>query len=122
MMVDFLSSASCSFASSDSPSIRGMLNVGHHHVHVRIGVDLLQRFQPVMREDERHRASRIWRRNICSTNASRSGSSSTKRMVAVMRLPESRIDFLTQRREVDRLGQQAFGAALDPFLRVSASP
>jgi hypothetical protein len=32
--------------------------------------------------------ARIWWRNFCSTSASRSGSSSTKRIVAVMQLAE----------------------------------
>ena len=56
MMVDFLSSASCSLASSDSPSIRGMLMSDTTMSTCGMGLDRLQRLDAVMGEHEIHRA------------------------------------------------------------------
>ena len=56
MMVDFLSSASCSFCSSDSPSIRGMLMSDTTMSTCRMLLDRLQRLDAVMGEHEADRA------------------------------------------------------------------
>ena len=55
-MVDFLSSASCSFCSSDSPSIRGMLMSDTTMSTCGFCSSRLQRLDAVMGEHERHRA------------------------------------------------------------------
>ena len=55
-MVDILSSASCSFCSSDEAVHPRHIDVGHHHVDIRMLLDRLQRLDAVMREYECDRA------------------------------------------------------------------
>ena len=55
-MVDFLSSASCSFCSNDRPSIRGMLMSETTMIDMRMLLDRLQRLDAVTGEHECNRA------------------------------------------------------------------
>jgi len=84
IMVDILSSASCSFSSSDSPSIRGMLiSDTTMSTSACCSIDC-SASMPSCANTNATAPSRICLRNFCSTRASRSGSSSTTRIVTVM--------------------------------------
>src|SRR6266478_5610934 len=86
MTVDFLSSASCNFCSSDRPSIRGMLISDTTMSTCGCCSIDCSASMPSWANMNCTTPSRICLRNFCRTRASRSGSSSTTRMVAVMRL------------------------------------
>src|SRR5208282_4675185 len=85
MMVEIFSSFSCSFCSSVSPSIRGILMSTTNMSTSWFAFSTAKASTPSQANRKLTAPSRIWCRNFCWISASRSGSSSTTKIRAVMR-------------------------------------
>ena len=116
MIVDFLSSASWSFCSSDSPSIRGMLMSDTTRSTCGFCSSDCSASMPSRANMNAYRAVadlpaeflQYQRLEIGLVIDDEDG-------VRSCGLLEPCIDFMAQQREIDRLGQKAYRAALDRF-------